>query len=76
MDDEKIKDDVESQDQTSPTVTYTQVASCIYGPTEEGLVDRRRNSLRAKLERENYERQLKKQKSLINTFRNLFGSSS
>ena len=76
MDNEKTGDKVEDQDETSPTVTYTQVASCIYGPSEEGLVDRRRQTLRAKLEREHYEREQKKQKSLINTFRNLFGTSN
>jgi len=76
MDDDNIGDEEKDQDNTSPTVTYTQVASCVFGPTEEGLVDRRRNSLRAKLEREHYERELKKQKSFINTFRNLFGASS
>ncbi len=76
MDNDNIKKDIEEEDGTDTTVTYTQVASCIYGPAEEGKVDRRRHSLRAKLEREHYERELKKQKSFINTFRNLFSTGS
>ena len=76
MDDDNNGNEIEEQDNTSPTVTYTQVASCAFGPGEDGLVDRRRQGLRARLMRERYERELKKQKSIINTFRNLFGTSS
>jgi len=68
--------EIEGQDNTSSTVTYTQVGSCAFGPTDDGLVDRRRQGLRARLKRERYEHELKKQKSFINTFRNLFGASS
>ena len=49
--------------------TYTQVASCAFG--NRG-VERRRQGLRARLERENYERQLQLNKSFITSFRNLF----
>lgn len=76
MDNDNNGNEIEDQDDTSPTVTYTQVASCAFGTREDGLVERRRQGLRAKLKREAYERELKKQKSIINTFRNLFGTSS
>jgi hypothetical protein len=76
MDNDSIDNEIEEQDGTNTTITYTQVASCAFGPTEDGMVDRRRQGLRARLERERYERELKKQKSFINTFRNLFGASS
>ncbi len=52
----------------NPTDTYTRVASCAFGNSK---VERRRQSLRARLERENYERQLKLENSFITTFRNL-----
>jgi hypothetical protein len=68
--------ETEEQDNTSSTVTYTQIACSAFGPSDDGLVDRRRQGLRARLKRERYERELKKQKSFINTFRNLFGASS
>ena len=51
------------------TKTYTQVASCAFGNSK---VERRRQSLRARLERENYERQQQLENSFITTFRNLF----
>jgi len=70
MSDEKIESAVEDPDNTSPSITYTQVASCAFGG--DG-VERRRQGLRARLERERYERELKRQKSFINVFRNLFG---
>ena len=72
MSDENNDSTTKDPDNTSPTVTYTQVVRCAYGP--DG-VDRRRQGLRARLERERYERELKRQKSLINVFRNLFGAS-
>ncbi|MCP4765827.1 MAG: hypothetical protein GY875_06090 [Gammaproteobacteria bacterium] len=72
MSDESIESEVEDPDNTSSTTTYTQVASCALGP--DG-VERRRQGLRARLERERYERELKRQKSFINVFRNLFGAS-
>lgn len=52
--------------------TYTQVASCVFGNSK---VERRRQSLRARLERENYERQKQLENSFINTFRNLFSAT-
>ena len=70
MSDENIESEIEDPDNTSSTVTYTQVVSCAYGP--DG-VDRRRQGLRARLERERYEREIKQQKSFVNVFRNLFG---
>jgi len=50
-------------------VTYTQVASCAVGDTQ---VERRQQTLRARLEREQYERDQQIQNSFIETFRNLF----
>ncbi len=47
--------------------TYTQVASCAVG---DERIERRRQSLRAKLEREQYERE-QIQKSFTRSFRNL-----
>jgi len=76
MNDNNIENEVEGQDNTSPTDTYTQIACSAFGPVDDGLVDRRLQGLRARLKRESYERELKKQKSFINTFRNLFGVSS
>ncbi|MGD2172381.1 MAG: hypothetical protein PVI79_05715 [Gammaproteobacteria bacterium] len=51
--------------------TYTQVVSCVVG---KNAVERRRQSLRAKLERERYEREQEIEKSFISTVRNLFRS--
>ena len=48
--------------------TYTQIASCAVG---DGFVERRRQSLRAKLEREKYEREQQLQGSFTKSFRNL-----
>jgi hypothetical protein len=48
--------------------TYTQVASCAVGDT---FVERRRQSLRAKLEREQYEREQELENSFTRSFRNL-----
>lgn len=48
--------------------TYTQVVSCAVG---DGFVERRRQSLRAKLEREQYEREQKLENSFTKSFRNL-----
>ncbi len=76
MSDDNANDKIEDLDNTDSTATFTQIASCAYGPTEDGCVDRRRQGLRARLKRERYEYELKKQKSFINTFRNLFGASS
>ena len=56
----------------SLSITYTQVASCVMGTNR---VERRRQSLRAKLEREHFERQQQLENSFITTFRNLFSST-
>jgi len=49
--------------------TYTQVVSCVVG---KNAIERRRQSLRAKLERERYEREQDIEKSFVTTVRNLF----
>ena len=49
--------------------TYTQVVSCVVGSE---LVERRRQSLRAKLEREKYEREKELENSFVSTIRNIF----
>ena len=48
--------------------TYTQVVSCAVG---DSFVERRRQSLRAKLEREQYERDQELESSFTRSFRNL-----
>lgn len=55
------------------TRTYTQIVSCVVGRNE---VERRRQSLRARLERERYERDEELQSSFISTVRNLFNKIS
>ena len=55
------------------TRTYTQIVSCVVGRNE---VERRRQSLRARLEREQYERDREMQNSFICTVRNLFSKTS
>ena len=63
-------DDFEASDSTL-TRTYTQIVSCIVGRNE---IERRRRSLRARLERERQEREQSLQKSFISTVRDLFKS--
>jgi hypothetical protein len=53
-------------------ITYTQVASCAIG---NDRVERRRQTLRAKLEREAYDRQKLLENSFIQTFRNIFSTT-
>jgi hypothetical protein len=63
---------------TSLPITYTQVASCAVGNNraeQRQRIERRRQTLRAKLEREAYERQKQLENSFIQTFRNIFSSS-
>ena len=74
MSDDTTIDGLEIRDTTEGgfTVTYTQVASCACGDDSQ---DRRRQSLRAKLERETYERQKQLENTFISTFRNLFGTT-
>ena len=55
------------------TRTYTQIVTCIVGRNE---VERRRQCLRAKLEREQYEREQELQNSFVTTVRNLFKKTS
>jgi hypothetical protein len=55
---------------TSLSLTFTQIASCIVGAE---YIEHRRQSLRAKLEREHYEHAEHLQQSFTNTFRSLFG---
>ena len=55
---------------TNLSITFTQIASCVVGAE---FIEHRRQSLRAKLERELYERKKLQQQSFSNTFRNLFG---
>ena len=55
---------------TDLSLTFTQIASCVIGAE---FIEHRRQSLRAKLERESYERKKLQQQSFSNTFRNLFG---
>ena len=56
------------------TITdYTQVASVAQGG--EYVPERRRQTLRAKLEREQYERDQQLANSFITTFRNLFSNT-
>ena len=64
-------DDMDATD-SSLTKTYTQVASCAFGNSK---VERRRQSLRARLERENYERLQELENSFLTTFRNLFSTA-
>jgi hypothetical protein len=55
---------------TNLTITFTQIACCVVGAE---FIEHRRQSLRAKLERERFERADRRQQSFSNTFRNLFG---
>jgi hypothetical protein len=55
---------------TNLSLTFTQIASCVVGAE---YIEHRRQSLRAKLERERYERDKLRQQSFSNIFRNLFG---
>jgi hypothetical protein len=74
MNDDTTYDGLDERDaaDSSLTRTYTQVASCAFGGSK---VERRRQSLRARLERENYERQQQLENSFITTFRNLFSAA-
>jgi hypothetical protein len=63
---------------TSLPITYTQVASCAVGNDRidhRERIERRRQTLRAKLEREAYKRQKQLENSFIQTFRNIFSSA-
>ena len=73
MNDDTTYTGIDALDSTDSSLskTYTQVASCAFS---KGKVERRRQSLRAKLERERYERQQKLDQSFISTFRNFISS--
>jgi hypothetical protein len=73
MNDDNTYTGIDALDSTDSSLskTYTQVASCAFS---KGKVERRRQSLRAKLERERYERQQKLDQSFISTFRNFISS--
>jgi len=60
-------------DDTNLTITYTQIASCIVGDDSSEV---RRQSLRAKLEREQQERRQRAKNSFSATLRSLFGSAT
>ena len=60
-------DDMDATD-NSLMRTYTQVVSCAVG---ESRAERRRQSLRAKLEREQYEREKELDRTFAQSFRNL-----
>ena len=55
---------------TNLSLTFTQIVSCVVGAE---FIEHRRQSLRAKLEREHYEHAKLRQQSFTNTFRSLFG---
>ena len=71
MNDDTTLSAFEQLDMTDSSLmrTYTQVVSCLVGSE---LVERRRQSLRAKLEREKYEREKELENSFISTIRNIF----
>ncbi len=63
---------------SSLPITYTQVASCAVGNDRvdhRDRIERRRQTLRAKLEREAFERQKQLENSFIQTFRNIFSTT-
>ena len=64
-------DEKDSTDITSgrTATDFTQVASCAMSSTPK---DRRRQSLRAKLEREQFDREQEVDNTFITTFRNMF----
>lgn len=67
------QDSKDTTDTTGKTVTdFTQVVSCAFGGEYEYHGERRRQSLRAKLEREEYERRMQEDDTFVTTLRNLF----
>lgn len=70
MNDDTTCTGFEAMDTTDSSImrTYTQVVSCAVG---DSFVERRRQSLRARLEREQYEREQELENSFTKTFRNL-----
>jgi hypothetical protein len=72
MSDDTTYTGIDEIDTTDITSTYTRVVSCAFGNSK---VERRRQSLRARLERENYERRQRLENSFITSFRNLFSAT-
>lgn len=70
MDNDTTYTGFDAMDATDSSImrTYTQVVSCAVGDSH---VERRRQSLRAKLEREQYEREQELDSKFVQTFRNL-----
>ena len=56
--------------ESNTDISYTQVACCAVGTNH--VEERRRQGLRARLERERFERERQREKSIVNTFRRLF----
>ncbi len=73
MDNDTTYTGIDALDTTDSSLskTYTQVASCAFGNSK---VERRRQSMRARLERERNEHQQKQEQSFVNTFRNFISS--
>ena len=73
MNDDTTNTGIDDMDITDSSLnkTYTQVGSCAFGNSR---VERRRQSLRARLEHERYEHQQKLEQSFVNTFRNFISS--
>ena len=68
-------DEIDCTDLTSGrTLTdFTQVASCAVGTTHK---ERRQQSLRARLEREQFDREQDPEETFVTTFRNLFKNTA
>ncbi|MDH3636311.1 MAG: hypothetical protein OES20_16555 [Gammaproteobacteria bacterium] len=80
MNDDTTDNGIDKMDNTDTSlpITYTQVASCAIGndrAEHRDRIERRRQTLRAKLEREAYERQKQLENSFIQTFRNIFSTT-
>ncbi|MDH3857177.1 MAG: hypothetical protein OEV07_04225 [Gammaproteobacteria bacterium] len=80
MNDDTTDNGIDKMDNTNTSlpITYTQVASCAIGndrAEHRDRIERRRQTLRAKLEREAYERQKQLENSFIQTFRNIFSTT-
>ncbi len=72
MSDDTTYTEIDEMDTTDMNATYTRIGSCAFGNSK---VERRRQNLRARLERENYERRLQLENSFITSFRNLFSAT-
>jgi hypothetical protein len=72
MDNDINHDDRKQSDNTDTNLshTFTQISSCVIGGE---FTEHRRQSLRAKLERELFDRKKLQPQSFSSTFRDLFG---